>query len=373
MWSDDSLRVADFSGRIGAVAKIFKGLNLAFNYTRGFRYPSMTDLGTLGLTGDGFEVDYTSAINLGGTIGSDSSANAISTGFSVAKQTSEYSNTYDFSVRYTNKRFNTDLTVFYLQLKDTITKQALILPQGAVGKFLGDQQIINQLPNGTVFVGLSTAPVLVRANYTSAGLYGFEYEVESKLTEKLEFRGNYTFIHAEDEATGLPPNIEGGTPPPQGLASLRYDLNSRIWFETFTTFADRQDRLSSLDLADRRTGATRSRSQIQNFFRRGACVQSLTNNPDGICETGDETILLTTGETILQVQNRVLGVGADNLPLFTYLPGFALFNLRGGFKLNENSNIFWSFENILDQFNRKPSWGIDGAGRSFKIQYRWKF
>lgn len=373
LWNDDSLRVADFSGRLGAVAKIVKGLNLAFNYTRGFRYPSMTDLGTLGLTGDGFEVDYVSAINLGGAIGTDASANAVSTGLPVAKQRSEYSNTYDFGIRYTNRRFDTDFTVFYLQLKDTITKQALILPQGSVGNFLGDQQIISQRANGTVFVGLSTAPVLVRSNFTSAKLYGFEYEFETKLTDKLELRGNYTFIHAEDEATGLPPNIEGGTPPPQGVLSLRYETNSRFWIEPFVIFADRQDRLSSLDLADRRTGATRSRAQIQNFFRRGACVYGLTNNPDGRCGSGDETILLATGETLAQVQNRVLGVGNDNVPLFTYLPGFALTNIRGGIKIGEKSDIFWSLENILDQFNRKPSWGIDGAGRSFKIQYRWKF
>ena len=128
LWNDDSLRVGDFSGRIGAVARVAKGLNLAFNYTRGFRYPSMTDLGTLGLTGDGFEVDYTSAVNLGGTIGTDASANAVSTGLAVARQRSEYSNGFDFGVRYNNRRFDTDLTVFYLQLKDTITKQALICP-----------------------------------------------------------------------------------------------------------------------------------------------------------------------------------------------------------------------------------------------------
>ncbi len=373
LWNDDSLRVADFSGRIGAVARLAKGVNLAFNYTRGFRYPSMTDLGTLGLTGDGFEVDYTSAINLGGTNGTDASSNAVSTGLPVAPQRSEYSNTFDLGLRYTNRRFDTDFTVFYLQLKDTITKQALILPPGAVGRFLGDQPIISQRPNGTVFVGLSTSPVLVRSNFTSARLFGFEYELETKLTDKLEFRANYTYIQSADEATGLPPNIEGGTPPSHGIVSLRYEVNSRIWFEGYANLAQRQDRLSTLDLSDRRTGAIRSRAQIQNFFRRGACVQGLTNNSDGRCGTGDETILLRTGETLLQVQNRVLGIGVDSAPLFTYLPGFALFNLRGGFKINEKSQIYWSFENILDQFNRKPSWGIDGTGRNFKIQYRYKF
>ena len=72
------------------------------------------------------------------------------------------------------------------------------------------------------------------------------------------------------------------------------------------------------------------------------------------------------------MQNRVLGA-ANSAPLFTYLPGYGLFNLRGGFRIGERSQIFAAFENILDQQYRNPSWGMDGAGRSFTIQYRYKF
>ena len=373
LWSDDAISFDDVSGRIGIVGRPAKELSIAFNYSRGFRYPGMTDLGTLGLTGDGYETDYASAFALGGLIGNSASATAISTGIPVSKQKSEYTNTYDLSVRYSHKRFDTDLTYFFTQFRNTITKQTLILPAGSIGKLLGDQPIVSQNSNGAVFVALSTAPVLVRTNYTSARIYGFEYEFEAKVTDRLNLRGNYTFIHAADPVTGLPPNIEGGTPPPQGMLSLRYQMNSRIWLEAFSTLAGRQSRLSSLDLSDRRTGAVRSRLQIQNFFRRGACVLGLTNNPDGRCGTGDETILLLTNESVLQVQNRVLGLGNDNVPMFAYLPGFALVNLRGGIKLNEQSRIFWSLENALDQYNRKPSWGMDGSGRNLKLQYSVRF
>jgi hemoglobin/transferrin/lactoferrin receptor protein len=374
LWNDDSLRVGDFSGRIGTVITIADGLRVALNYSRGFRYPSMTDLGTLGLTGDGFEVDYISAVNLGGTIGTTADANAVSTGIPVSKQRSEISHNFDAGLRWTSKRFDTEFTVFRLDLNDTIVKQALILPQGAVGQFLGDQPIINQLPNGVVFVPLSTAPVLVRANFTDAKLFGFEYELESQITDDFRFQGNFTYIRAEDKLTGEPPNIEGGTPPPTGFLSLKYaPAGSRFWLEAYSNLALKQDRLSTLDLSDRRTGAPRTRSQIANFFRRGACVRGLTNNPDGICGTGDETILSATGETLLEVQNRVLGVGVNSSQLFTYLPSYALFNLRGGFRIGEQSQIFWAFENIFDQFHRNPSWGIDGAGRSFNVAYRLKF
>jgi hemoglobin/transferrin/lactoferrin receptor protein len=382
--SDDSQKFADFSGRIGAVVRAYEGLRFAFNYSRGFRYPNMTDLGTLGLTGDGFEVDYSTAIGLGGTIGTTAGASAVSTGLPVSKQRSEYTNNFDAAVRYSNKRFDAELTGFVLNLEDTITKQALILPAGAVGKTLGDQTITTQTANGTVFVAASTAPVLVRTNFTSARIYGIELENETRITRDFRFKGNYTYIHAEDKDTGLPPNIEGGTPPPTAFLSLKYaPAGRRFWIEGYTTLADKQDRLSSLDLSDRRTGAPHSRAQIQNFFRRGACVYGLTTPGATGCGSAGG-ILIATGETLAQVQDRVLPVGAtingvtvvDNntaVPLFTRLPSYALFNLRGGFNMGERSRVFIAFENIFDNFHRNPSWGIDGAGRNLTVQYRYKF
>lgn len=385
LFGDDKLRVADFSGRIGAVVRVVGGLRAAFNYSRGFRYPNITDLGTLGLTGDGFEIDYTTAINLGGTIGTTAGSTAVSTGLPVAKQRSEFSNNYDASIRYTNKRFDSEFTAFQLDINNAITKQALILPAGAVGRFLGDQPITSQLANGVVFVPLSTAPVLVRSNFTAARLYGIEYELETRITNELRFKGNYTYIHAKDKATGLPPNIEGGTPPPTGFLSLRYaPIGRRFWVEAYSTLADKQERLSTLDLSDRRTGAPRSRTQIQNFFRRGACVRGITTpGTNGQCGSAGGT-LIATGETLAQVQNRLLPLGATvngvfianndtNVPLFTRLPGYGLISLRGGFNVNENSQFFVQFENIFDQFHRNPSWGIDGAGRNLMLQYRYKF
>jgi hemoglobin/transferrin/lactoferrin receptor protein len=374
LWQDDSLRVGLLSGRIGLVWKLVEDFRLAFNYSRGFRYPSMTDLGTLGLTGDGYEVDFSVARGLGGTIGTTADSSAVSTGIPVAKLKPEFSNSFDLAFRYSNKRFGTELTFFLLDIEDTITKQALILPPGSVGRFLADQQIINQLPNGVVFVAVATNPVLVRTNYSAARIYGVETESEFWISKELKFSGNYTFIHAKDKQTGLPPNIEGGTPPPTAFLSFKYQpIGKSFWIELYSTLASKQNRLSSLDLADRRTGATRTRSQIANFFRRGACVRGLTNNPDGVCGTNDETILLLTGETLQQVQDRVLGVGVSSAPLFTYLPSYAIVNLRGGFYINDKSQINLALENIFDRPYRNPSWGIDGAGRSLRISYRVRF
>ncbi len=373
LWADDELSTADLSGRIGAVVMATEDLRFVFNYGRGFRYPSMTDLGTLGLTGDGFEVDHITAGTLNGRIGTTAGVDAVTTGLAVEKQRSEHTNSFDFGFRYNRRWFDTELTVFRMDIVDAITKQALILPQGSVGQSIAGQTITGQTAGGAVFVTAAANPVLVRSNYSEAKLWGIEYETEARLRYDLLFRTNFTYIKAADKETGLPPNIEGGTPPPTGFLALRYD-HPRFWVEGYTTLAYKQDRLSSLDLGDRRTGATRTRAQIENFFRRGACVADLTVNATNTCNGNVAGYtLVPTGENITQVLTRVLGPGFPSSPLFSYLPGYAIANVRGGINLNEKAQFFWAVENIFDQFYRNPSWGIDGPGRSFVGQFRFRF
>src|SRR3989441_2737917 len=375
LWPDDSLQAHDFSGRIGFVATPAKHVSIAFNYSRGFRAPNITDLGTLGLTGDGFEADFSSASALGGTVGTTAGTDAVTTGIPLQRQRSEVSNNFDAGIRFRHKRFDTDFTWFLTDINGAIVKQALILPPGSTGKFLGDQQITFQDPTrGWVAVPLSSgAPVLIRANFTDARIWGVEYTFDARLHRNWTFGGNFTYIHAEDKANGLPPNIEGGTPAATGFLRLRYQpAGKRYWIEAYSTLADRQARLSSLDLGDRRTGATRSTGQIQNFFRRGACVRGLTTpGPTGCGSAGG--ILIATGETLAQVQARVLGSPtASPKPLFDHIPGYGLINVRGGYRF-EKSEISIDFENITDKNYRGLAWGIEGPGRSVTARYRLRF
>jgi len=374
LFPDDSLRVDDFSGRIGLVATPIQGFDIIFNYSRGFNAPNTTELGTLGLTGDGFEISTEVARALSGTIGTVAGDRAVSTGIPVSRIKSELSNNFDLGLRFHNRRIDTEITGFIIDINDPIVKQSLILPQGAVGKFLGDQPITRQLPNGVVFVPLSASPVLVRTNFGDARSFGFEYRLEAKLTSDITFAGNFTYIRSKDKATGAPPNIEGGTPAETGFLRLRYaPQGKRYWVEAYGTLVGRQERLSSLDLSDRRTGAPRSRSNIANFFNNGARVRGLIGaGVDGRFGTSDD-ILIPTGETLAQVQNRVVGSATMSIPLFPELPGYGLFNLRGGFRVNENSDFSFDFENIGDKNYRGVSWGIDGPGRSVSVRYSYKF
>lgn len=386
LFPDDSLRVGDFSGRIGAVATIAEGLNLGFNFSRGFRAPNITNLGSLGLVGVGFQVSTTDVAGLGATIGTTADANAVSSGNAVEPLRSEISNNYDVSLRYKNRHFEASFAAFLIDYANVIVRQTLILPPGAVGQSLGSQTIAAQNANGAVFVPLSTSPVLVQANFGDSRLNGAEADFKYRFAENWVLAGNYSFVRAEDRATGEPPNLGGGGIPPQfGLLRLRYQpAGGRFWLEGVANLTGRQDRLSTLDLGDRRTGAARSRAQIRNFFRRGACVRGLTTpGTNGQCGS-DGGILIATGETLLQLQNRLLPIGSsvngvfiidDNtsVPLFDQTPGYVLFNIRGGYRISENQQLNLSLENITDKNYRAPGWGIDGPGRSFQINYRLRF
>jgi hemoglobin/transferrin/lactoferrin receptor protein len=374
LWPDDSLDVSDVTFRAGVVYTPVEGLSLLANFSRGFRAPHVTDLGTLGLTGSGFEVAAPDVQGMGGTIGSTADGNAVSTGLPVKQVDPETSLNYEVGARYRNRRIDTDFAFFVNDINDNITKQALILPAGAVGKTLGGTPITSQNANGVVFVEASTSAVLVRANFDDARIYGFEHTLDVKVKPDLTLATVFTYIHARDKRTGLPPNIEGGTPAPDGYLKLRYaPVGRRFWIEPYVHAANRQDRLSSLDLDDRRTGAGRSRGAISNFFNNGARFRGLVNaGPDGIVGNADDR-LIATGETLAQVQNRVLGVGVNSAPLYTGVPGYVTFNVRGGFRIAERHEVLIAFENIGDRNYRGISWGVDAPGRGVFAKYNFRF
>jgi hemoglobin/transferrin/lactoferrin receptor protein len=384
LFPDDSARFAAFSGRVGAVVNVVDGFDIAGRYTRGFRAPNTTDLGIIGLVGTGFEVDAATVAARGGFIGSTAGGDAVSTGIPVTRLEPEFSDSFDLSFRYTSNRFSAELTGFTTKLRDVYFDQALVLPAGATGTFLGSEQIVSQNAAGLVFVAAApTSPVLVRANFDDARMNGIEADARVRFNDQFSGTGNFTYIRSHSLLNGLPPNIEGGIPPATAFVSLRYQPRSRFYIEGYSTMTGRQNRLSSLDLADRRTGGARSRTNIQNFFRRGACVRGLTTpGPTGCGSAGG--ILTATGETLAQVQNRLLPIGAvingvrvvnnDTLvPLFSYLPGYGLVGVRGAWKFNETSEVFVDFENIFDKSYRGISWGIDGAGRGVTVRYRYSF
>jgi outer membrane receptor protein involved in Fe transport len=373
LWPDDAMEAWDTTFRVGSVWTPKDGFSIFGNVSRGFRAPNMTDLGTYGLTGSGYEVAAPDIAGLGGTVGSSAGSSAISTGVPVEQLKPETSMGYELGLRFWNRRIDADVALFSSRIRSTIEKQSLILPPGAVGTELGGQPVIAQGPTGIVYVPAATNPVLVRANYGEAQVYGIEQTLDWRIRDDLVLSAILTCLRARNTRTGQPPDIEGGTPAPDGYLKIRYQFRKgRFWLEPSVHAAARQERLSSLDLEDRRTGAMRSRASIRRFFYNGATVRGLVGpGSDGIPGNGDD-VLLATGETVAQVQNRVLGPGVDSAPLFSAVPGYVVLDLRAGIRLGENQDCLLGLTNIGDRNYRGISWGLDAAGRSLSISYRIK-
>jgi hemoglobin/transferrin/lactoferrin receptor protein len=372
-WPDDSQDFGSVTFRAGAVFTPTSAWTLSANVSRGFRAPHITDLGTVGLTGSGYEITPGALTGLDATIGTSAGADATSTGLPADDLRSERSLSYEAGVRFHQGRLSTQVSAFVNDVKGNIQKQALILPPGAVGLSLGDQVVVRQTAGGAVFVPVSTSPVLVNANFDNARIWGIEQAMDLSVARDLKISTTFTYLHAEDRRTHRPPNIEGGTPAADGWLLIRYrPLRARYWAEPYLHAAARQTHLSSLDLEDRRTGATRSQSSIAAFFNNGARARGLIGSgADGVAGNADD-VLTATGETVAQIQSRVLGT-ESSAPLFRAIPGYAMFGIRGGFRLAAGHDLMWDVANIGDTNYRGISWGVDAPGFGVSIRYVGRF
>ena len=82
--------------------------------------------------------------------------------------------------------------------------------------------------------------------------------------------------------------------------------------------------------------------------------------------------MIATGETLAQVQDRVLGVGVNSSSLFTAVPGYATGGIRFGFKAGRHQLTVHA-ENLNDENYRGISWGVDAPGRGISARYSLAF
>jgi iron complex outermembrane receptor protein/hemoglobin/transferrin/lactoferrin receptor protein len=361
---DFTSALADVTFQGGASYRIVPWLTAFASVARGFRAPNVNDFGSVGLTSNGFEVSPDEASSVRGVIGSSAGATAISTGIAAQQLSPETLWDYEGGLRWLTGRFTGSLSGFHYTVQDFITRRTLLLPAGALGTVIGGAPITQQLASGAVITAADVRPVITRANVGKIRLRGFEADVRVKVAAAVSVAGNLSYLHGRDAATGGAPDVEGGLPPLHGQFSVRWQPARRAyWFEAVTLWSDAQERLSSIELADQRIGAARSRAAIAAFFNSGAVAR-------GLVQGGR---LLPTGETLAQVQDRVLGAAAGNVPLFNSTSGFATFHLRGGYRWRESSEIIWVLENLLDKNYRLHGSGIDSPGRNLQITYVFRF
>jgi outer membrane receptor protein involved in Fe transport len=345
----------DVTFNAGLVLTVAHGLNLTAGVSRGFRAPNVNDFGSIGVSGIGFEVTPEEGERLGGLVGRIDPAQPERGGRAPVRQLrAETLYNYELGAKLRTSRVEATASVFDSEFTNFIERRVLLLPAGAVGTSVGGQPVIRQDATGAVYTSLSSAPVFVRANAGRVRMRGFEASALVNVTRSLALAANGFYVRGTNPETGLPPSLENGIPPLTGFASVRWSpTGSRYWVEAYTNFADAQRRFSDNDLQQARIGGIRTRDEITNFFNNGAVARGLVRGG----------VLLPTGETLPQVLRRVLGSDLTaRVPLYTKNPGFATFNVRGGWRFGEETRLTLILENVFDRNYRTMGSGVDAPG-----------
>ena len=342
-----------------AVLNLMRGINLTASVNRAFRAANAADLGGIGLTGGGgFEISPTTAASLGAYVGTTAATGAISTGERVQPLRPEVVYQYEAGLKAAVGGFSGSLTAFDLELYDFLQRRALVFDASIVGTAISGFTVVRVDDTGLAYIAQDVRPIATSVNVDRARIRGFETE------GKLRVNGSLTLSAYSSMANGrILPDGEHvrRMPPPMGGAKIRWS-RSRWWTEAVATFAARQTRLNSGDLGDARIGAIRTRSSIAAFFSGTATDMGLVR--DGT--------LIATGETLAQVQNRVLG-SATSAPLFTAHPGFVVFGMRGGVRLTAAFDLTVLGENLTDVNYRLYGSGVDAPGFNVQARMRYRF
>ncbi|MFN0164907.1 MAG: TonB-dependent receptor domain-containing protein [Bryobacteraceae bacterium] len=349
--------------------------------SRGFRAPNLNDLGALGLNDLGYEVPASEAIPAGALLSTDAGEGALSKGRALSRLAPESLMNYEFGLRVRTRRVYGRAQFFEAELFDPIVRRTLLFPAANAPTSLAGlpvtpiAQTAAQREDGLVTVATAIDPRAVKAfvNDGRSRYYGVEAMGGVPITGRLALEGNYSYIMGRD----LFPNRNiRRLPPAMGAARLRYTPSGRRpWVEISMTSAREQTRLSGGDRDDERIGASFRRADIASFFR-GSRVAVQTDAASGVFRP--------TGETLLQIQNRVLPIGAtihgvrvvddsSRVPFYLSTAGWATIGVRSGFPLGERWQLNLALENILNKNYRYHGSGVDSPGVSAWLAVRFFF
>jgi outer membrane receptor protein involved in Fe transport len=357
---------------------------------RGFRAPNVTDLASLGIgnTTLGYEVPSYEAIAAGAIMGADSGDGALSTGKKVQPLGPESLYSYELGFTLTTSRLYTRVQAFDSELLNPISGRTILFPADAVPSTVGGvpafpiAQTAGQKKQGVVAVYTTLSPRSMKTtvNDGHSKYYGVESLARYRLSTAWHFDCNYTYLVGRD----LYPNRPARRlPPQQGGLALRYTPSGRYWVEVRGRFAGDQYRLNGGDIDDDRIGASRRRTDIATFFSGGYVYPYLSTGADGKPGTADD-IFSPTGETLKQIQDRVLPIGSvingvkvindsTRVPLYLGTDGWWAVDLHGGWSLGERTSLNFGVTNLLDGNYRIHGSGIDAGGLNVFLGFRYVF
>ncbi|MEQ1731204.1 MAG: TonB-dependent receptor, partial [Vicinamibacterales bacterium] len=337
---DESVTTDAVTFQTGAVYALSNHLSATFNVSRGFRAPNSADLGGIGLSGGGgFGITPSRAADLGGLIGSTAGTDAVSTGTPIPALSAESLYAFEPGLRLTTDRVTASIALFDLEYLDTVQRRAIVFPAGIVGTTISGYQVVRQDANGLAYIAQDIRPIGTAVNLDRSRIRGFEADGTVRLA------ANWTALGYFSMSEGRLRWSRGGT-----------------WIEGSMTFARAQTKLNSGDLTDARTGAARTRNSIASYFN-GTAVDL------GLVKSG---VLVQTGETLAQVQNRLMGTAATTY-LYTDGPGFVTVGARAGFRLLPQLDLTIIGENLTDRNYRVYGSGVDAPGANITVRTSYRF
>ena len=344
----------------GTVLGLTDAMNVTFVVSRGFRAANAFDLGSIGISGNGFEITSEVASNLGGLIGDSDGADAMSTGLPIADLRPESAINIEASIKLRTPRFSGSLNVFNLELRDILQRRTAIFPSPIVGTTVAGFTVIRQDAAGRAFIKDDPRPIVTRANGDRARVIGTEADAQMQVAPGWLAAGYFSLVNGRELHNS---HYLRRMPPPFGGLRIRWEpVEQSYWIEITSSLAFAQTRLSPGDVTDARIGGWRTRASIAEFFTGGATNLGLVQNGR----------LTATGETLEEVQARVLG-GTEGIPLFVKTPGFLTFGARAAWQVHPQLALTIIVENLTDRNYRWHGSGVDAPGFNLQLNTQFTF
>jgi outer membrane receptor protein involved in Fe transport len=381
--TDSIQHFSDLTYHTGLTFRLVSGLSVHALTGRGFRAPNVADLGGIGLSGLGYEVPAADAVAHGALLGISAADDALPAGRKVAKLDAETLRNYEFGVSFQSRRLYARAQTFLADFGSPVVRRTLLFETGSVPASLAGVAVtaLPQTPAqrqagvAAVATPFDSRAVKAIVNDGAARYSGVDFVTRATLTSRWTLDGAYSLLAGRV----LNPNRRvRRLPPQQGFLALRHVPGGRRpWFEIAANLAGAQDRLSPEDLDDERMGASRRRSDIAAFFQGGLVQPWLDQMPRG-------PVFRPTGETLRQIQDRVLPLGASingvqivndasRVPLLIHNAGFVALDVRGGIPLSERWRMHFGVLNVTDRNYRVIGSGVDMNGRSAFVGLRAAF
>lgn len=386
---DEALSFTNVSYHVAATWRVHRNLALHVIRSTGFRAPNANDLGNLGLTGLGYEVPFQDALAVGALAGRDASEAALPSAVALGALRPETLRNTEAGLRWQLGKFVLRTQVFYARFRDPIVRRTVLFPLSALPAAVSGIPVspvtptAAQLAAGVGMVATAEDPRGLKAfvNDGASRFLGGEARVQWQLADGWFLDSAWNLLSARE----LNPNrYVRRLPPTQLSAAIRYAPRHGRWWTEIAALGNREQSLFNAgDYDDERIGASRRRRDIASFFRSGVMLPWVDVGADGRAGTADD-FFRPTGESLFQIQNRVLPLGTiqqgvlvaeDNsrIPLYRETPGWARFDLRGGYRMNDQWTVHFGCQNLLDRNYRVHGSGIDSAGRGIYLGVRAAF